>query len=121
MIQQKKRVQKPEVARIKCVVDFVDGNSLTMYSLDSFYSYHYKASITDESKGFDKLQTKLDKWKDRIVKADFYISFADIPLTSAKNYNCFVGKFIGGEYRMRHNWGFDARGKVNLYKMGKTA
>jgi len=112
----KKQVNKPEVARIKCNVKFLDGNSMTMYSLDSFYSYHYRATVVDESKGFNKLVVQLRQWEDKIEQAVFYLNFNKVPLTSKPDYDYFLGKFIDKELNLRWNFSFTSEGKVDLSK-----
>ena len=86
--QQRQEFKKPEKARFKCKVWFVDGNSTVMFSYDSKKSIG-GTIIIDEYEGYVKLLRQLNEWHQakRIRTAMMWANLDKDPLTSTANYD----------------------------------
>ena len=111
-----KKSSQPIVARLKAKVEFTDGNFTTRYSFDRHYSYHHRATIKDESIGWEKLKTMIEKWGDKVVEAVFYLSLEDTPKTADSKHDTFFGGYdLEKGFTTDIRFGF-SEGLVNIHK-----
>ena len=90
----------PPVARFKCKVYFLDGNSKTFYSYDDLRRFDGQM-IKDEWKGLTKLYRMVDKWEGKYKTVMIWANLDDIPKTMDGNYDFQVTKIT--RYGTEHN------------------
>ena len=123
----KRKIQKPEYARFKCQIKFLDGNTRYFYSMDTFK--HQGHTYRDEWRGFSALIFLIESWvlEGKVKQARIFVNLEDRrPRTDQHNYNQmawngWINRFGNWTARDCYNCGFEVHGLNNLLALQVAA